>query len=66
MSLLSKKEVELLEKTSQLLGEVLETLDIMSDKQVMKEIEESRKEVKAGKTRPFKSLLEEVGIESEV
>lgn len=66
MSLLSMKEVELLEKTSRLLAEVLETLDIMSDKQVMKEIEESRKEVKAGKTRPFKYLLEEAGIESEV
>lgn len=58
MSLLSRKEVELLEKTSQLLGEVLETLDIMSDKKVMKEIEESRKEAKTGKTKPFRSLLE--------
>ncbi|HEY4673028.1 MAG TPA: hypothetical protein VIH03_02570 [Nitrososphaerales archaeon] len=66
MSLLSKKEFELLEKTNQLLGEVLETLDIMSDKQVMEEIAESRKEGKAGKTRPFRSLLEEVGIASEV
>jgi hypothetical protein len=66
MSLLSKKEFELLEKTNQLLGEVLETLDIMSDKQVMEEIAESRKEEKAGKTKPFRSLLEEAGIASEV
>ena len=66
MALLSKREVKLLEGTNQLLEEVLETLDIMSDKETIKEIGESRKQAKAGKTRPFRSLLEEAGIESEV
>lgn len=66
MTLLNEKEVRLLERTNQLLEEVLETLDIMSDKEVMQEIAESRKEAKAGKTRPFKSLLEELGIESKI
>jgi len=65
-ALLSKKEVKLLEKTNQLLEEVLETLDIMANKEAMKEISESRREAKAGKTRPFRSLLEELGLESKI
>ena len=65
-SLLSKKEVRLLERTNQLLEEVLETLDIMSDREAMKEIADSRKEAKAEKTRLFRSLLEELGIDSKV
>ncbi len=65
-TLLSKKEVVLLEKTNQLLEEVLETLDIISDREVMKEIAESRKEARVGKTRPFRSLLEELGIDSKI
>ena len=63
---LSRKEIRLLEKTSQMLEEVLETLDIIADKKAMKELAESRKEAKAGKTRSFRSLREELGIDSEV
>ncbi len=66
MALLSGKEVRLLERTNQLLEEVLETLDIMSDKETMKKIAESRREAKAGKTNPFMSLLEELDIESKI
>ena len=65
-TLLSKKEVELLERTNQLLEEVLETLDIVADKKAMKEIAQSRIEAKARKTRPFRSLLGESGLESKV
>lgn len=65
-ALLSKKEVKLLVKTNQLLEEVLETLDIMSDREAMGEIVESRKEAKVGKTRPFRSLLEELEIDSKI
>jgi hypothetical protein len=64
--LLSKKEVRLLEKTNRLLEEVIETFDIMSDKEAIKEIVESRREAKAGKTRPFRSLLEELRIDSKI
>jgi len=65
-TLLNRKEIRLLEKTSQMLEEVLETLDVMADKKAMKEIAKSRKEAKAGKTRSFRSLQEELGIDSEV
>jgi len=62
-TLLSKKEVKPFERTNQLLEEAL---DILSNKKAMKEIAESRMEAKAGKTRPFRSLLEELGLESKV
>jgi len=65
-SLLSKKEVNLLVKTNQLLEEVLETLDVMSDGEAMEEIAESRREAKVGKTRPFRSLLEELEIDPKI
>ncbi|MFQ6135128.1 MAG: hypothetical protein ACE5KU_04875 [Nitrososphaerales archaeon] len=64
--MLSKREIRLLERTGQLLEEVLETLDVMSDKEAMEEIAKSRKEAKAGKTRPFRALIEELGIDSEI
>ena len=65
-ALLSEKEIRLLERTSRLLEEVLETFDVMADRGAMKDIAESRKEVKAGNTRPFRSLLEELEIGSEI
>jgi len=65
-TLFSKREVKLLEETNQLLEEVLETLDIIANKEAMKEIAESRREAKAGKTRPLRSLLGELVLESKI
>jgi len=39
-------------------------MDVMKGKKLMHEIALSRREARAGKTRPFRTLLEELGVEA--
>ena len=43
----------------------METMDVMKDK-IVREIALSRSEARKGKTRAFRTLLEELGVEAQV
>jgi len=58
-----KKVVENLIKTHDLIEELLETIEVMSDKKIMLAIKESEKELIRGETRPFREFVKEEGLE---
>ncbi|MFQ6137248.1 MAG: hypothetical protein ACE5PM_08720 [Candidatus Hydrothermarchaeales archaeon] len=53
-------------KTRDLLEELLETIDILADEELMIAIKESEKEVEEGKTRPFREFVKEMGLENDL
>jgi len=55
--------IKLLIETRDLLDELLETLDIMSSPETLRDIEEAEKEVKEGKIRDLEAFLEELSDE---
>jgi hypothetical protein len=62
--LVDKSQLALIRETRDLLEQLLETMDVMKDKKLMREIALSRREARAGKTRPFRTLLGELGVEA--
>jgi DNA-directed RNA polymerase subunit K/omega len=66
MTLLTAEEKELLTKTARLMDELLETLEIMQDKKLVKDLKIALREVKEGKARPLDELIRELNLESEI
>ena len=66
VSFLSPEEKEILLKAIGLLEELIETLEVMGDKGLCRDLEEALKEFKEGKTRPLDDLIRELGLEGEV
>ena len=66
VSLLSPEEKEILLKAISLLEELIETLEVMGDKDLCRDLEEALKEFKEKKTRPLDDLIRELGLEGEV
>jgi hypothetical protein len=62
--LVDKSQLALIRETRDLLEQLLETMDVMKDKKLMREIVLSRREARRGKTRAFRTLLEELGVEA--
>ena len=62
--LVDKSQLALIRETRDLLEQLLETMDVMKDKKLMREIALSRNEARRGKTRAFRTLLEELGVEA--
>jgi len=62
--LVDKSQLALLRETRDLLEQLLETIDVMKDKELMHEIALSRREARRGRTRTFRALLEELGVEA--
>ena len=65
-SLLTFEEKELLSKAARLMEELIETIEVAEDKELVGDIETALKEVKEGKTRPLSDLAKELKLESEV
>lgn len=61
-----KEVLELLLQTRNLLEEVLETMDILADEEMMEAIKESEEEIRKGEARDFKEFVEELGLEDEL
>jgi hypothetical protein len=59
-----KSQLALIRETRDLLEQLLETMDVMKDKKLVREIALSRSEARRGKTRAFRTLLEELGVEA--
>ena len=49
-----------------LLEELIETLEVMGDKDLCRDLEEALKEFKERKTKPLDDLIRELGLEGEV
>lgn len=64
--LLSNEDRALLLKVSNLLEEILETLDILEDKDMMKSIREAEEDVKAGRVRDYNEFIEELKQSGEI
>ena len=66
MALLTAEEKELLTKTINLIKELLETLEIIQDKELVKDLKITLREVEEGKARPLDELIRELNLESEI
>ncbi|MBL7117563.1 MAG: hypothetical protein ISS94_02105 [Candidatus Syntrophoarchaeum sp.] len=64
VSVFDKEALELLFQTRSLLDEVLETMDILADEELMKAIRKSEDEVEKGEARDLKDFVKELGLEN--
>ena len=64
VSVFDKNAVELLFQTRNLLDEVLETMDILADEELMKAIRESEDAIEKRETRDLKDFVKELGLEN--
>jgi len=65
-SLLTVEEKELLARAARLMEELIETIEIADDEQLVKDIEVALKEVREGRTRALDDLVKELNLETEV
>jgi len=63
---LDRKQMELLLKTKNLLEELVETLDIMSDRGLVEAIRRGEEDLKAGRTRSYEGFIEELRRSDEI
>jgi len=66
MTLLTTEEKELLARAASLMDELLETLEVMQDNELVKDLRAALREVEEGKTRPLDELIRELGLEGKV
>jgi hypothetical protein len=66
MALLTAKEKELLMKTINLIEELLETLEIIQDKELVKDLKMALREVEECKAKPLDELVRKLNLESEI
>lgn len=66
MTLLTAKEKELLTRAASLMDELLETLEVVQDKKLVKDLKIALREVEEGKTRPLDELIRELNLENEI
>jgi DNA-directed RNA polymerase subunit K/omega len=66
MTLLTAAEKELLTRAASLMDELLETLEVMQDKELVKDLKAALREVEEGKARPLDELIRELNLEEEI
>jgi DNA-directed RNA polymerase subunit K/omega len=66
MTLLTAEEKELLARAASLMDELLETLEVVQDKKLVKDLKIALREVEEGKTRPLDELIRELNLENEI
>jgi hypothetical protein len=66
MTLLTAEEKELLSRAATLMDELLETLEVMQDKKLVKDLKAALREVEEGKTIPLDELIRELDLEGEI
>ena len=66
MTLLTTDEKELLTKAASLMEELLETLEVMQDKKLVKDLRASLREAKQGKTMTLYELVRDLHLETQV
>jgi len=63
---IDRSQLTLVKETKELLEQLLETLDVMADSRLLRDIEISRSQATRGKTRSFRRLMVELGLEPQV
>jgi len=66
MSILTVEERELLKKATTLIEELLETLEVIQDEELVRDLRIALKEAEEGKTKPLKELIRELGLEGKI
>jgi PHD/YefM family antitoxin component YafN of YafNO toxin-antitoxin module len=66
MTLLTTDEKELLTKAASLMEELLETLEVMQDKELVKDLRASLGEAKQGKTMTLDELVRDLALEKQI
>jgi len=66
MTLLTTDEKKLLTKAASLMEELLETLEVMQDKELVKDLRASLDEAKEGKTMTLDELVRDLHLETKV
>ena len=66
MTFLTNEEKELLTKAVSLMEELFETLEIMQDKELVKDLRASLREAKQGKTMTLDELVRDLHLEAQV
>ena len=66
MTLLTVEERELLTRAANLMEELLETIEVTQDKELMRDLKVALKEAEEGKTRPLDELIRELNLEDQV
>jgi hypothetical protein len=64
--LLTDEDRALLIKVSNLLGEIVETFNILEDKEAMASIKQAEKDIKAGRVRDYAEFLKELKQAGEI
>lgn len=64
--LLTDEDRNLLKKVSNLLEEIIETIEIIEDKEAMEAIKEAEEDVKTGKVRNYDDFIEELKKSGEI
>lgn len=54
---LDEEQVKLIKQTRDLLEELLEMVEVMTDKQLLRDIQVAKREIKQGKAKPFRKLI---------
>lgn len=63
---LDHEQMEILLKTKSLLEELIETLDIMADREMVEAIRRGEEDLKAGRTRSYREFIEELEKSDEI
>ena len=66
MALLTAEEKRLLVKVASLMDELLETVKVAQDSELVKDLKVVLREVEGGKTRPLNELIQELNLENKV
>nr|MDO8099421.1 hypothetical protein [Candidatus Njordarchaeota archaeon] len=66
MGILTTEERDLLTRTASLIEELLETIEIMQDSRLVKDLKAALREVEEGKARPLSELIRELDLEGKV
>jgi hypothetical protein len=66
MTLLTAEEKELLARAASLMDELLETLKVMKDNELIEDLRAALREVEEGKARPLDELIRELGLEGKI
>ncbi|MEM2276446.1 MAG: hypothetical protein QXU43_05095 [Thermoproteota archaeon] len=56
----------MLKKATSLMEELLETLEVMQDEELVRDLKTALKEAEEGKAKPLEDLIRELGLEGEV
>lgn len=66
MAILTTEEKKLLTRAANLMDELLETLEVSQDSQLVKDLKIALREVEEGKSRPLDKLVRELHLENEI